>query len=183
MLSTSNEGHLIASHVDGGSVVLARKPEGGEVDPDEITDDVIPEVTVVRSASQAIGTNGAYVVFDGVRAENGGDWTAGKTVFDAVTVPVSGTYTITGAVHFASGTGVLAAGIVVDGRFLQGGRCPDSGGNVWPTVTVAARMPLTAGQSVQMFAYAGANMNIGSSQFFTPNVPTEMSLVMSERSG
>lgn len=183
VLSASSEGHLIASYVDGGSVIVARKPTGGENNPDEITDSVIPEVTVVRHAAQTIPAGGAVVTFDGVRIEKGGDWTSGKTLFDAVTVPVAGTYTVTGTVHFNTGTTSLAAGIVVDSAFMQGGREVDSSGGIpWPAAAVTARMQLAAGQSVQLFAFAGTAKTIGASAFFTPNVPCELSLVMSERS-
>ncbi|WP_280499015.1 hypothetical protein [Nocardia cyriacigeorgica] len=181
VLSASDDGALIASYVDGGSVVLARPPAGGENNPDEIQDDVLPELTVVRFAAQSIPAAGAQVMFDGVRIEQGGDWTGGRTTFDAVTVPVSGDYTVTGTIHFNTGSGLMAAGIVVDGAFMMGGRGSDQG-NPWPTAQVVGRCHLNAGQSVSLFAYAGAARTIGGSAFFTPSVPTELSLVMSQRS-
>ncbi|MBF6416996.1 hypothetical protein [Nocardia cyriacigeorgica] len=181
VLSAADDGSLIGSYVEGGSVVLARPPAGGENDPDSIQDDVLPEVTVTRMAGQNIPAAGAQVIFDGVRIEQGGDWTGGRTTFDAVTVPETGYYTVSGTVHFNTGSALMAAGIVVDDVFMAGGRASDAG-NPWPSAAVLGRMLLNAGQSVSLFAYAGSARTIGGSAFFTPAVPTELSLVMSQRS-
>src|SRR4051812_13256704 len=64
VLSTSADGALIASNVNGGSVILAKKPAGGENDPDAIEDPAVPSVSVALAGTQSIasGSPGSAVI-------------------------------------------------------------------------------------------------------------------------
>ncbi|WP_280187051.1 MULTISPECIES: hypothetical protein [Nocardia] len=181
VLSASSEGHLIASYVDGGSVIIARKPETGENDPDAITDNLAPSVSVLRSALQSIPANGSNVRFDGTRLEVGGDWTGGRNLMDTVAVPVSGVYVATGTVQFENGSAFLTAAIMVDGKTRVAGRVVDSSGGPWMSTTATGILQLTAGQSVGLFAHAGVVRNVGAATLYGTPVPTELSLALIER--
>lgn len=100
VLSTSDDGNLIASHSNGGSRVLAVKPPDGETDPDAIEDAANPSVCATRVTPFAVPASpGGVVRFDGVSSENGGNWTGGKNDFDSIIVPVPGSYWVSASVH------------------------------------------------------------------------------------
>lgn len=179
VLSTSAEGHLIASHVEGGSTILARKPTTGENDPDAIQDNVIPSLAVTRSVSQSVVTAGTKVVFDGTRLELGGNWTGGMATFDSVAVPVDGTYWCSASVHFAAGPGYFFAGIWVDDVSTLSGRTSEGDGGQWLTTTVTGLIQLRAGQKIQLYAAGGGS--IGSSTISSTPVPSQMSLFLVQR--
>lgn len=181
VLSTSADGHLIASHVDGGSVVVARKPTTGENNPDEITDNTFPSVTVTRTAAQSVSGSGGLVMFDGVMHEIG-DWTGGQSTFDAVSVPETGAYDYAATVWFSLGGANLHALLVVDGNSRLGAKIYESQGAAWPSVTIAGNIYLEAGTPVSLFALAqGATRNVGAATAYSTPIPTSLSLSMSSR--
>lgn len=171
VLSTSADGHLIASNVGGGSVIVARRPSGGENDPDAITDSRPPSLSATRTAVQTIAVGGSVVRFDGTEVEEG-NWTGGQSLFDAVQVPVSGAYRVSGCVHAATHASntPIGVGIRVDGQFRAGAKFFDTT-NPWMTATVSRILRLTAGQSIDMFAYATTAVNIGAADWWTPGSP------------
>lgn len=171
VLSTSADGHLIASHVEGGSVILARRPNTGENDPDAITDSRAPSLSATRTAVQGIAAGGSVVRFDGVEVEEG-NWTGGQNLFDAVQVPVSGAYRVSGCVHVASHASntPIGVGIRVDGAFRAGLKNFDTT-NPWMSASVSRILRLTAGQSVDLYAYATSAVNIGAADWWTPGSP------------
>ena len=181
VLSTSAEGHLIGSHVEGGSVILARKPSTGENDPDAIQDNVIPALSVTRSVDQSVASTGTKVIFDGTRLELGGNWTGGMSTFDSVAVPVDGTYWCSAAVQFKAGPGYFFAGIWVDDVATLSGKTVDSDGGSWLTTTVADLVQLRAGQKITLYAALGGGV-VGSSATSSTPVPTSMSLFLVQRS-
>lgn len=183
VMSTSADGHLIASHVDGGSVILARKPTTGENNPDEIADSTFPSVTVTRTANQSVSGSGERIMFDGVEHEIG-DWTGGATLFDAVSVPETGAYEISATVWFSLGGANLHGGIVVDGSLRMAGKVYDADGASWLSVTIAGSLFLDAGTPIALFALAqGVTRNVGAATVYTPNIPTSLSLSMTSRVG
>jgi hypothetical protein len=184
VLSTSTDGSLIASNVNGGSVVIARQPAGGENDPDTIQDDAVPAVSVVRNASQTLPSGGAAVIFDGARFQSGGDWTGGKTTFDAINAPVSGIYQVSGSVHFRDGSGYWMVIVLVDDQPLLYGRISDNSGqnNIWLTSQVNGLLRVNAGQKIQLWAAAYSGQGIGSTTLTTSPVPTVFSMSLVQRS-
>ncbi|WP_067671892.1 hypothetical protein [Nocardia miyunensis] len=177
VISTSPDGNLIASHVEGGSVILARKPEGGENDPDTITDTTAPACTVTRTANQSITSSGAAIMFDGTAIEVGGNWTGGKRNLDSVIVPVSGVYNLTATAFFDSGRATLSCAVMVNGNPQIGGRINDGSGDAWMEANCAGQVRLNAGDNVSLVAVAtGVTRNVGAATVFTTPVPTSMSL-------
>ncbi|RJO72968.1 hypothetical protein D5S18_22080 [Nocardia panacis] len=183
VLSASADGHLIASHVEGGSTILARKPSGGENDPDAISDLTPPAVTVTCTALQTISGANGTIMWDGAADQVGGNWTGGKKTFDAVMVPVSGVYDIAATVWFSAGNAFLTAAVMVNGETRVAGRIADGSGTPWPSVTVAGQLPLQAGDAVSLFAEAaGTSRNVGAAPIFAQPIPTSMSLSLVSRS-
>ncbi|MGW5514241.1 hypothetical protein [Nocardia africana] len=183
VFSTSAEGHLIASNVNGGSVIIARRPEGGENDPDAITDDTVPAVSVTKAVNQTLPSGGAAVIFDGCRLEVGGSFTGGKSSFDAITVPVSGIYRVSATVHFRDGSGYWLLAVFLDDQPMLSGRTGEYSGNggTWTSSYVTGLLQITAGQKVQLWAAAFSGQVIGSSTITSIPVPSEMSLELVQR--
>ncbi|WP_280505822.1 hypothetical protein [Nocardia farcinica] len=182
VFSTSTEGHLIASHVAGGSVIIARKPSGGENDPDAITDNAWPAVTATRTAAQTITGSGGVVMFDGVSSEVG-DWTAGMTLFDSMRVPETGVYDISATAFLSQGGGLIHLVVLVDTVTSIGGRMYEPNGISVPCITIAGQLSLTAGQSVQLFVSPPATRTVGAATIFTTAIPTSLSLSLTSRGG
>ncbi|MDE1675130.1 hypothetical protein [Nocardia gipuzkoensis] len=181
VLSASDEGHLIASYVEGGSVVLARKPAAAENNPDDIDEAVNPSCSVTRTALYTIPANGGPVRFDGVEVNAGGDWTGGQSLFDAVIVPVSGAYRVTGTVQFSSHpSAVIRCAVRVDGAPRIAGGFEDhtssASTNPWMTAMCTRVIQLNAGQSVDLFAYSNNSVQVGAATFWNPAVPTSLDL-------
>lgn len=188
VLSSTAEGNLIASYVDGGSVVLAKKPTEGETDPDKIEDPVNPACTVVLNSDQSIPTRGT-VVFDGVLVEVGGNWTAGSRNISAITCPVAGTYCVMGVMHI---TGVHAStdygvGVAVNGQIVAGGvygeESSSGAHNAMVSANASIVVNLTAGDAISLEALVRAaggssTTNIGASTKWTPAAPTSLSAWM-----
>ena len=183
VLSTSAEGHLIASNVNGGSVILARRPESGENDPDAIQDDTTPAVSVTRSAGQTLPSGGAAVIWDGTRFEVGGGFTGGKSSFDAITVPVTGIYRVSATVNFRDGSGYWLLALFLDDQPMLSGRTGEysGNGNTWTSSYITGLLQITAGQKIQLWAAAFSGEVIGSSTITSIPVPSEMSLSLVQR--
>ncbi|WP_280475967.1 hypothetical protein [Nocardia farcinica] len=182
VLSASSEGHLIGSHVDGGSAIILRKPASGENDPDAITDSALPSVTATRSAAQSISSSGALVMFDGVAHEIG-EWTGGLTTFDTMRVPETGVYDVSATAWFSAGGAYLHAVVLVDGVTRVGGRLYDAQGATTLPVLAMGQLALNAGQAVGLFVVAaGKSRNVGAASVFTTPIPTSLSLSMTSRS-
>jgi hypothetical protein len=189
VLSTSADGNLIASNVNGGSVVLAKPPAGGETNPDAIVDDVNPSCTVSRVAAFTLPSGGGVITFDGVITAAGGDWTSGKAGFSAITVPVAGTYCIIGVVQLISHPQVVYGGaLTVNGSMIAGGRYADESStgahhaDVSIPVTIVAE--LKAGDAISLWAWTGGATNVGAGTTnYTQSVPTTLSAFMVTKKG
>lgn len=180
VLSTSADGNLIGSYADGGSVVLAKKPAGGETDPDAIEDPVVPSVSVALAATQSVSSSGTPVIFDSVLAEVGGDWTGGLRTFNSVVVPVGGTYMITAMATFSTSNLRYAVAVSVDGIARLGGKSVGSTGNVDIGAWAMGLLPLNAGQAVGILAYASSTSNlepIGTPAWNTPSAVLSLGLI------
>jgi hypothetical protein len=182
VLSESADGNLIASYATGGSTVLAKKPAGGETDPDAIEDPITPSVSVALNATQAItsGSPGTAVIFDSVLAEVGGNWTGGLRSFNSVNVPVAGTYMITAYAGFAAANIRQAVAITVDGVPQIGGKSVGSTGNVDIGAWAMGLLTLAAGKAVGILAYCSSASNIevmGTPSWNTPAAVLSLALI------
>ncbi|MFR9773026.1 hypothetical protein [Nocardia sp. SC052] len=177
VLSASTEGHLVGSHVEGGSVILARKPGAGENDPDAIEDPIAATLGATRTAEQNIGTSGAAVIWDGTAVEVGGDWTRGQTMFDSVVVPKTGAYWVSANIHFKTRQW-LSVSIRADGVPVAGGRVDNPDLIPWVTVPPGKVVGLVAGQRVDVFVIAETSTVIGANAFFSPGVPSSLDMFL-----
>lgn len=180
VLTTSADGALIASNINGGSVILAKKPAEGENDPDAIEDPVVPSVSVSLAGTQAITSSGTAVLFDSVIAEVGGNWTGGLRTFSSVMVPVAGTYMITASGTFSGANLRYAVAISVDGIARFGGKSVGSTGNIDIGAWAVGLLPLNAGQAVGVLAYASSSTNlepIGTPAWNTPSAVLSLAMI------
>lgn len=91
VLSTHPDtGNLIASHVDGGSVVLAVKPAASQ-SPDEVADTTVPYIKVERQQNQAESRGSTHLVRWDTVASQTRDWGFSAPGTD-IDIPVNGIY-------------------------------------------------------------------------------------------
>jgi hypothetical protein len=185
VLSTSDNGNLIASHMNGGSTVLAKKPTEGEVDPDKIEDPVNSAVSVALVGSQSIsgGGTGTPIIFDSVAAEVGGNWTGGLRTFASVMVPAAGVYALFGSAQFSADTARYGVAITVDDMPRLGGKTPQSGvTSVDCSSWAFGVLPLEAGQAIGLLAYCSASSSVRASTTpWSSPVPCTLSLALITR--
>jgi hypothetical protein len=167
-------GALIASHVNGGSLVLATPPEpSDEAGADEVSA-TKSAVTLTRTTNQAIAATATAVQWEDVRADIGG-WTTGVLTggLTEVTVPISGLYFMSSTVHFQAGGGLLAVAIRINGATQLVTNMVENVGGSWPSVVVSGQLPLLEGDTLSVVTVrtAGAS-NIGGNIIATPVVPT-----------
>lgn len=91
VLSTDENDNLIASFANGGSVVLAKPPQGE--DPDEITTGN-PFLKLARGAPQTTPANTRTTIQWDTIVNNVGNWGITSTPVTTVGAPVSGTYLV-----------------------------------------------------------------------------------------
>lgn len=111
VLSTSADtGNLIASHVDGGSVVLAVKP-AASANPDEILDSAEPYIKVERQQNQAEARGSVHLVQWDTVASQTAEWgfSAPGTDLD---VSENGIYEIIFHLAFLNSSSAVHKGLV-----------------------------------------------------------------------
>jgi hypothetical protein len=177
VFSTSPEtGNLIASHVNGGSVVLATPPPS-EQDPDEIGAAVLPFIKARRTASQNAPQNVATtVLWDSVDKSSGG-W--GSTVggFSQFNVPEDGVY----AVFFhlawtASTTDVRKAILRVNGSAIGAQEFRPQFAGWFPAMYIADMFSLKSGDIIEALAF---NNTAGGATFGASTADTQSYTSMS----
>jgi hypothetical protein len=183
VLSASADGNLIASYVDGGSVVLAKKPVGGESDPDQIEDFVVPSISAVLLGTCPLSAPGGVVTFDGVGAQAGGNWTGDQATFNAILVPAPGIYTMHATVHFDDNPGYnTGCAIRVNGTSICASLILGYSSIAWGTVTCGRVYRLNAGDTVDLWAYmSNSNFEVGRNQLWGPSAATSLDLAMVTR--
>jgi hypothetical protein len=176
VLSTNPDtGDLIASNVNGGTLILAEKPAPSDT-PDIITSPACA-VVVGRSSLQSIPSGGAFVAWDSTLAEVGGAWGTGSGTVPALTVPQSGLYQIAASIHWQTGGITATAAILVDDRAVLSSRITDGIGSAWITSQVNGLRNLQQGSVVRMSVSTGAGNAIGASPLTATAVPSQLSLV------
>ncbi|MFG3617482.1 hypothetical protein [Nocardia sp. NPDC047654] len=176
VLSTHPDtGDLIASNVNGGSLILAEQPEPSDT-PDTVTSPACA-VVVGRSSLQSIPSGGAYIDWDSTLAEVGGEWGAGSGTVSELTVPQSGLYQIAASIHWQTGGITATAAILVDDRAVLSSRITDGIGSAWITSQVNGLRSLQQGSVVQMAVSTGGGNAIGASPLTVTPVPSQLSLV------
>lgn len=169
-------GDLIASNVNGGSVIIAKEPVPSEdANPDVITA-ASYQVTVTRTALQAIAAGGNTVIWDGVLTEIGEGWGTGPGA-TTVTAPVSGVYRMSSMLQWEVGGVACTTAILVDNSTVLIGRFPDTTGGGWVSSIASGEVHVSAGSEISVYALpATAGRNIGASQLSNPAVPSSLSV-------
>lgn len=177
VLSTSQSGALIASHVDGGSVTLATPPETID-DPDTI-DSGLPMIRVSTTTAQ----NG-QVAFHNVDLEIG-DWgfSPGSNV---VNVPTSGIYLVIAVPVYVTQSGLRRySNTLLDGvRVISASNASNGEGAsiIRPNMVMSSTFDLNAGQSIGLDVEGdGTGHQLGASSD-NPGVFTNLSVVCLSRS-
>jgi hypothetical protein len=168
-------GDLIASNVNGGSVIIATEPlPSDDANPDIISAQAY-QVTVTRTALQSIPSGGTTVIWDGVLTEIGDGWGTGPGA-TTITAPVSGVYRLSSMLHWETGGVSCTTAILVDNSTVLIGRFPDTTGGGWVSSIAAGDVHVSAGSEISVYALpATATRNIGASQLSNPAVPCSLS--------
>lgn len=177
VLSTDpSTGNLIASYVNGGSVVLVEPPEGG-LDPDAVTVTGFPHITVARIATQNITISVlTLIIWDTIQRQTSFLFTAPGT--DLVVVqPGQYLATInTYGTNTASAQSSIAAAILVNGSaFVLSESFYTDTTTVTMTAGCTGILDLAAGDVISGQVIAQGNTTIGTSAR-GPNAVTSMSL-------
>lgn len=177
VFSTNPEtGDLIASNVNGGSVIIAKEPAPSEdANPDTITA-ASYQVTMTRTALQSIPSGGTTVIWDGVLTQIGNGWGTGPGA-TTVTAPVSGVYRLSSTLQWEVGNVACTTAILVDNSTVAIGRFPDTTGGGWVSSVAFTEVHISAGSKISVYALpATATRNIGASQLANPPVPSMLSV-------
>jgi hypothetical protein len=164
VLSTGENGELLASHVNGGSVQLAAVPIGGEENPDDVSARS-PVVKVQKAAMQALPAN-VYtpIIWDVVDIEYP-SWGTATTSADRVLVPEDGVYLIILHVVFPGASlAVMGAAIRINGALQARIGISDQGSGSsgitgHPTIPIVTR--LATGDVVEGLAINSAGLPHG----------------------
>jgi hypothetical protein len=169
VLSTTELGVLIASHVDGGSIVLARPP-AAEQDPDALvtTGSVLKVAVTANSSSSPIIWNA--IVFAS------SDWAVASPPGQEFRIPGPGVYEITATIVQTSNvSGDRSAWVMIDGvRVMQDIRSWGSITAVFPAATIVLTQAFSfAGDEI---ISVGTNVNYGMASGQT-GVQTTLSII------
>lgn len=177
VLSTqADSGNLLASHVDGGSVILAVKPKSAD-EPDAVAGTDTVYMKVERQANQS-GPRGSTVLtqWDTVTFQTP-EWGFTPPGADIV-IPVDGVYTIHYNLHFLNNSTVINKAIlIVGGTVRQTAQNNGANGALYPHFSISDTFSLSAGTVVRGGAYTSGSgtMDFGYSDD-DPTVFTNMSL-------
>lgn len=176
-LSTQDgTGNLIASHVDGGSVILAVKPAASE-EPDEVTDtDDQPHLKVERQANQSESRGSTHLVMWDTVAYSTGDWGFTPTASDIV-IPQDGVYLITYNLIFLNSSDVVNKAVLFIDGVVREAQENNWEVNVYNNFYLSNTYALSAGQLISAGAYVSGSgtFDFGASGA-DPTVFTSLSL-------
>lgn len=170
-------GNLIASHVDGGSVILAAKPAASD-EPDEVADtDAQPHIKVERQANQQEARGSAHLVEWDTVAYATGEWGFTPVATDIV-IPQDGVYAIDYNLIFLNQSSVTNKAILlIDGVVRDAQEQFWSGGATFCNFYLSNTFSLTAGTIVSAAAFVSGSgtFDFGASGA-DPTVFTSLSL-------
>lgn len=119
VFSTSDSGNLIASYVNGGSVILVTPPPAGQ-DPDAVAETQLPFIKVRRTADQSAPQNTLTTVIWDTIDSSSGAWTGDITGFSQLTVPEDGFYLANFHLAWKSSTTDVRKGVLAVNGFQYG---------------------------------------------------------------
>ncbi|TCN51776.1 hypothetical protein EV641_109167 [Rhodococcus sp. SMB37] len=177
VLSTdSDTGDLIASNVNGGSVVIANEPEdGGDAD---VVASGWSHLKVSRQNPQTLSAgNHIPIEWDTVDTSTD-DWNV-ATGSSTLVFPDSGIWLMTYNVRYGLNSAVAATGrIYLDGSPVVSGRHQPSGTASEPTILCSSTFSVSAGSELYCTAWlsGGGNYTVGPSNT-VPSDVTSLSLL------
>lgn len=176
-LSTQDgTGNLIASHVEGGSVILAAKPAASE-EPDEVTDtDEQPHIKVERQATQSESRGTAHLVEWDTVAYATGDWGFTPVATDIV-IPQDGVYIIIYNLVFLNSSDVVNKAILLIDGVVRDAQEVNYEVGVFNNFYLSNTFAMTAGTIVSAAAFVSGSgtFDFGPSSA-DPTVFTSLSL-------
>lgn len=177
-LSTQEDtDNLIASHVDGGSLILGVKPAASE-EPDDVQDtDQQPYIKVERQQNQAEARGSSHLVLWDTLVQQTGGWGFTPTATDLV-IPQDGVYAINFNLIFRNQSSVTNKAIfLIDGAVRDAQEQFWSGGATYCNFYLANTFPLSAGQIISAAAFVSGSgtFDFGASGA-DPTVFTSLSL-------
>lgn len=171
VLSTDDDGNLIASFANGGSTVLAKVPSEQEDDPDLISVG-LPMLKLNRAEPLSVGASQTVsVLWDSV-VENRGEWGVSVPI-QIVKVPVSGLYlVIYRLIEIDAGYYRVKGAVSVNGSRVM---AHDYGGaEAMPlhakTLYMADVIYMQAGSNIECTAFAIVANRFGANSFDPQNV-------------
>lgn len=158
VLSTNPDtGDLLASHVDGGSTVLSRRPISTQ-NPDDIADVALPNLKIRRVNPQGLqGGSTVAVDWDTIDTNVGGWGLSNQELIQNVTIPRDGTYLIIYKLAWVdSANSVRKAFLRIDGNVADTLEYdPDT---AWfQTLYIPQMYELNAGQQISCLAYTSGS--------------------------
>lgn len=165
VLSTQEgTGDLIASHVDGGSVKLATKPEQGS-DPDEVVEPGMTFLKLVRNINQSAPSNVTTTIQWNAVVYQSAAWNI-DTPLTEIIVPEDGIYLVLFRLMWESNNQQITKAILsVDGSPKMTQEFNPETGNLWyQSECISDTLPLNSGQVITCGAYpSGVTRNFGPS--------------------
>lgn len=156
VLSTHPDtGNLIASHVDGGSVVLAVKPAASQ-SPDTIADNTVPYIKLERQQTQSESRGSvARVKWDTVASQTR-DWGFSAPGTD-IDIPVNGVYEIKFHLAFLNASAVTNKAILMINGTAVGAQeyLPDT--SWWQSMYINDTFTLNSGDIISGGAYVSGS--------------------------
>lgn len=167
--------NLLASHVDGGSVVLAEKPDSGD-EPDAVASNDPPYIKVERQTTQS-GPRGSTVLvsWNSVDFQSGFGFVAPGT--DLV-IPADGVYAIDYTLYMLNASTVTNKAILLIGGVPKlTGAVLSTESSIYPGFSLSSTFNLSAGTVIQGGAWVSGSgtMDFGYSGD-DPTVFTSLSL-------
>lgn len=169
-------GNLLASHVDGGSVVLAAKPASAE-SPDDVARTDFPYIKVERQQNQAEARGSSHLVDWDTVAYQSSDFGFTPTATD-ISIPVDGVYDCTLNLIFKNQSNVTNKAIFLIDGVVKMAQEQFWSNSVYCNFYLREPFSLSAGTIVSAAAFVSGSgtFDFGASGA-DPTVFTSMSLV------
>lgn len=177
VLSTqADTGNLLASHVEGGSVVLAEKPASAD-SPDEVARTDFPYIKVERQQNQAEARGSSHLVQWDTLAYQSSDFGFSPTATDIV-IPVDGVYDCNFSLIFKNQSNVTNKAIFLIDGVVKMAQEMFWSNSVYCNFYLSEKFSLSAGTIVSAAAFVSGSgtFDFGASAA-DPTVFTSMSLV------
>lgn len=176
VLSThADTGNLIASHVDGGSVVLAIKPAASQ-SPDEVADNTVPYIKLERQQNQQENRGSVALVQWDTVASQTRDWGFSAPGTD-IDIPVNGVYEIKYHLAFLNASSVVNKAVLMVNAVVVGTQEYDPSDAWWCSFYLCDTFTLNSGDIISCGAYVSGSgtFDFGSSGV-DPSVHTSLSI-------